>query len=498
MSTLPPPPLPPPLPPTAPPPYLPPPPPVASTKGPDPEVLASTGDVVIVGIAAVLMDLALHHGVPGAATTAALLLVAGWQAATATPRSARVAAVAAALFAGLLSLRVSPWLVAPNLVAAVGCLGFAAVLQRTGSARWAAFTDLFAWPLSTLRELPWVPAFLARPVAEPLRGERAHLRAIFQGLALATPILLVLGLLLASGDAVFASLFSIEVDLGGIGGHLAGMAASVFVFGAILLRSHTAGPVQASGLARPIGPTEAGVVLGAIAALYGTYVVTQLVVLSGGAQHILETADLTRAEYARAGFFQLLWAAGLTLVVLLGLRSVTVRTRGPARARLTTLSLSVILLTLGLVISSLVRLALYNDAFGLTMLRLFSMVFAGWVGLVLVLVGADFVASGLRGWLPLAVAASGLLVLAAVDLWNPEAFVARHNLTTTTEVGVDYRYLDTLTTDATPAFAAFADRSPVVRTLACRPDPNRSIWSANHSRWNAARTRDQLGCPAGS
>ena len=444
MSTLP-----PPLPPTAPRPVLPPPTPVAGKEGPVPDVLASTEDVAIVGVAAVLMDLALHHGIPGAATTAALLLIAGWQVVTATPRSARVAATAAALFAGLLSLRFSPWLVAPNLVAAVACLGFAAVLQRTGSARWAAFTDLFAWPLSALRELPWVPAFLARRVAEPLRGERAHLRAILQGLALAAPLLLVLGLLLASGDAVFASLFSIEV------------------------------------------------VLGAIAALYGAYVVTRLVVLSGGATHILETADLTRAEYARAGFFQLLWAAGLTLVVLLGLRSITVRTRGPARARLTALSLSVILLTLGLVVSSLVRLAHYNDAFGLTMLRLSSMVFAGWVGLVLVLVGADFVASGLRGWLPVAVAASALLVLAAVNVGNPEAFVARHNLTTTTEVGVDYRYLDTLTTDATPAFATYADRSPVVRALACRPDPDRSIWSANHSRWNAARTRDQLGCPAG-
>jgi hypothetical protein len=444
------------------------------------------------------MDLALHHGVPGAATTAALLLVAGWQVATATQRSARVAAAAAALFAGLLSLRVSPWLVAPNLVAAVGCLGFAAVLQRTGSARWAAFTDLFAWPLSALRELPWVPAFLARPVAEPLRAERAHVRAILQGLALAAPILLVLGLLLAAGDAVFASLFSIDLRLGPVAGHLAGVVGSVLVFAAILLRSRTAGPVRASSLARPIGPTEAGVVLAAIAALYAAYVVTQLVVVAGGARHILETADLTRAEYARAGFFQLLWAAGLTLMVLLGLRGITVRTRGPARTRLTALSLSVILLTLGLVVSSLVRLALYNDAFGLTMLRLSSMVFAGWVGLVLVLVGADFVASGLRGWLPVAVAASALLVLAAVNVWNPEAFVARHNLTTTTEVGIDYRYLDTLTTDATPAFAGAADRSPAIRALACRPDTDRSVWSANHSRWKAARTRGQLGCPAGS
>ncbi len=447
-------------------------------------------------VAAVLVDLALHHGVPGIATTAALLLIAGWQAAASTQRSARVAAVIAALFAVLLSVRMSPWLVAPNLAAALGCLGFAAVLERTGSARWAGFTDLLAWPLSPLRELPWVPGFLAVPATRPLRGEQARVRAIARGVALAAPILVVLGLLLASGDAVFASLFSLDLDLGDVAGHVGGVVAGAFVFGAILLRSHTTGPVRATGLARPIGPTEAGVVLGAIAALYGAYVVTQLVVLTGGAQHILETADLTRAEYARAGFFQLLWAAGLTLVVLLGLRSVTVRSDGPVRTRLTALSLSVILLTLGLVVSSLVRLALYNDAFGLTMLRLSSMVFAGWVGLVLVLVGANFVASGLRGWLPVAVAASALLVLVAVNGWNPEAFVARHNLTTTNPVGIDYAYLDTLTADAAPVFAAHADRSAAVRDLACRPEEDRSFWSMTWSRWDAARHRDQLGCPA--
>ncbi len=149
-------------------------------------------------------------------------------------------------------------------------------------------------------------------------------------------------------------------------------------------------------------------------------------------------------------------------------------------------------------ISSLVRLTLYNDVFGLTMLRLSSMVFAGWVGLVLVLVGADFVASGLRGWLPLAVAASALLVLATVDLWNPEAFVARHNLTTTTAGGRrPTDYLDTLTTDAIPVFAAFADRSPVVRTLACRPDPNRSIWSATTRGGTPPGPATNSGVPAG-
>ena len=166
-----------------------------------------------------------------------------------------------------------------------------------------------------MRELPWVAGFLGRPLTEPWRGERARIRAIVRGVALAAPMLIVLGLLLASGDAVFASLFSIDLrPRTGVAGHaspiVVGRSSSSVRSCSGRERPDRCGPATS---ARPIGPTEAGIVLGAITALYGVYVVTQLVVVAGGARHILETADLTRAEYARAGFFQLLWAAGLTL-----------------------------------------------------------------------------------------------------------------------------------------------------------------------------------------
>ena len=45
----------------------------------------------------------------------------------------------------------------------------------------------------------------------------------------------------------------------------------------------------------------------------------------GGDGRVQSTTGLTYAEYARSGFFQLLWAAGITLVVLLGIRALTRR-----------------------------------------------------------------------------------------------------------------------------------------------------------------------------
>ena len=72
---------------------------------------------------------------------------------------------------------------------------------------------------------------------------------------------------------------------------------------------------------------EAGVVLGALCALYAAFVAAQLVGVSSGSRHILESQGLTYAEYAREGFFQLLWAAAITVVVLLCVRACTGRAR---------------------------------------------------------------------------------------------------------------------------------------------------------------------------
>ena len=58
--------------------------------------------------------------------------------------------------------------------------------------------------------------------------------------------------------------------------------------------------------------------LGVLDALFVAFVVVQATVLFGGHRHVLETEGLTYAEYARQGFWQLLWVSALTLLVLSG------------------------------------------------------------------------------------------------------------------------------------------------------------------------------------
>ncbi len=92
-------------------------------------------------------------------------------------------------------------------------------------------------------------------------------------------------------------------------------------------------PPPAPALPLRLGRVESTVVLGSLLALFTAFAAAQLVALSGGGRHVLETAGLTYAEYARTGFFQLLAVAGITLAPSSGCeRSPTCRTGTTAGA----------------------------------------------------------------------------------------------------------------------------------------------------------------------
>ena len=152
----------------------------------------------------------------------------------------------------------------------------------------------------------------------------------------------------------------------------------------------------------------------------------QLTVLFGGHRHVLGTDGLTYAEYARAGFGQLVVVTLLTLSVV----AVTVRfaPREPGRNACAAAVLGVLcVLTLVIVGSALSRLHLYEEAFGFTRLRLFMNAFETWLG---VLVGLVLLA-GVRlraAWLARAVVATAAVTLLALAAINPDAFVAQRNV----------------------------------------------------------------------
>lgn len=242
-------------------------------------------------------------------------------------------------------------------------------------------------------------------------------------------------------------------------------------------------------------------VLGLIAVVLALFVLSQLVALTDAGGRLIESAGLTPAEYARSGFFQLCWATGIVLAVLAVARSLA----GPGVFRhpiVVVLATAVPILALGLVVVSLRRMALYDDAFGLTMLRLWVVGAAVWMGAVLVMTAVRNLGVGSnREWLVGGAGAAGLSLMIVANLSNPEAFVVHHNIERARhEAELDIGYLASLSDDAVPAVAeALADEADPVRrdllvlALRCGDDVD-GVASLNLAAVRASDAREPY-CP---
>ncbi|OWY59983.1 hypothetical protein B7486_71640, partial [cyanobacterium TDX16] len=206
-----------------------------------------------------------------------------------------------------------------------------------------------------------------------------------RGALLSVPLALLLALVLASGDAVFASLFSVSVDPGGLVGHVLAIVLASWVAAGLLAQAERGEPLVARRPPFRLGAIEGVLVLSGLILVYGLFAFARLLVVLRGPDYVVESTGLTYAEYARSGFFQLLWAAALTLLVLVGLRTCVQLSSAISRRAFAVLSLVAVALTLVMVHSAVVRLDLYADAFGLTMLRLCCTIFAWWLASVFVL-----------------------------------------------------------------------------------------------------------------
>ena len=117
-------------------------------------------------------------------------------------------------------------------------------------------------------------------------------------------------------------------------------------------------------------------------------------------------------------------------------------------------------MTLVVVGTAIHRLGLYQDAYGLTMLRLACTLFAWWLGAVFLLVAVRLAGvGGSRAWLPMAVVASARPRSSCGTPWGPEALVVRTNVDRAVAgKRFDPTYLSNLSDDAVPAIAAALPR----------------------------------------
>ncbi len=220
-----------------------------------------------------------------------------------------------------------------------------------------------------------------------------------------------------------------------------------------------------------LGMLDVTTVLGTLTVLFSAFLIAQLGWLFGGEQFLRARTGLTAAEYARSGFFQMTWVVLLVVPVLLVTRSALQPGRALAR-RHTMLSIPVIVLLGVMIVSAALRLRMYVEFFGLTIERLYPMVFMGWLGFVLVWLAATVLRGRSRAFVAGALL-SGLATLAALNVSDPDGYVARVN---SARSKVDVEHLSRLSGGAVPlAVAATLTMKPVdaeSRAIHCRAASN--------------------------
>ena len=413
---------------------------------------ATWSAIVLALLVGLVADQALRVGAFGLGASARLGLAALIQVRGVQRVEGRMLLAAAGLFAVWLTVRASPWLLWPDLLVAISLLCLAASLAWRGSLFDLGVAELSARILQATIQGAAGAGFVARPLFH-MRGRIGTALPVARGLLIAAPIVLVIAALLASADPVFASFFNLNIDAGQL------MLDCLFVtFGALfaagLLRLCASEPVdRVDGPGWRLGATEALVVLAVLDAVFAAFAIAQVLAATGAAADTLRSAGVTYADYARSGFFQLLWVSGITLAVLFFFSRISRLTEARSRLAFMVLAQCAIALTLLIDVVAFRRLSLYEEAYGFTMLRLYSHVFAGLVGIVFVLLAIDFL--GLwknRRWFIGATVTAALAVLLVLNFANPEAMVVALNTSHAQMTHkLDSSYLAELSSDATPA-----------------------------------------------
>lgn len=469
-----------PVPAAGPPPPPPPPPPVVRPRRP-PAPGAVVARAAAAGLVAATLVPGHRLGAGTVVTALALAAAAPARARLASPYGATLGPLGGALVL-VAALRDAEWVVALCLLGALICWS----LLLSGADGWlATVRGAVEVPLRCFPAFSWLARALPGLVASERRAAAAP---AVRGALVATLLLVVFGVLFASADAAFGELLSRLAppapgpDLGGRAVVLVAVAVRV---GAATLVA--AAPRVSAGVppyaGRALRPVEWVLPLVVLDLLFAAFVSVQLAVLFGGRDHVLSTAGLTYAEYARQGFGQLVVAAVLTLgVVAISVRLVP---RTPGSKRLLQLLLAVLcLLTLVVLGSASRRLGLYEQEFGFTRLRLSVDATIAWLAAALVLVVVAGLARG-RAWLPRALvlsAAAGLLLFAVSD---PDARIAERNVDRFEATGdVDADYLAELSADAVPALQGLPEPE-----RSCLQQWRGTVEADSWSELNRARAR---------
>ena len=179
------------------------------------------------------------------------------------------------------------------------------------------------------------------------------------------------------------------------------------------------------------------------------YIVFDFIQINSLILHRVSTS-INYAEYARQGFFELLVIAVINLIILL----ITKKGNNEGDKYSKTLSIVMVFLTFIIIISSFLRMAMYQSAYGYTTLRL--LVFVSLITMILLLIPTTLYILNskiniFKHYLIILTSVYTLLCLFPVD-----SFIAQSNINRYYEKGkIDIFYLENYRTDNIPVLVDF-------------------------------------------
>jgi hypothetical protein len=452
--------------------------------------------------------------------------------------------VAAVALAVAVAIRADPVLLFLDVLAlvtlvgaSVAAIGGEAVTRRSAIRIGELGLVVLGWSgIGILR----ASAALRRP-EDPDRPPRrlpAWAVPVARGLVLAIPVLVVFAGLFAAADVMFEELltrlFAWDVDLGLLPLRLAIAFLVAWVVAGLL--SVAAGAVHADSGPQPegaapapqslgaaaaglpsssagtastaaaetlwppvrLGTIEASTILVAVDVLFASFVLVQLRYLFGGHDD-LAVSGLPYSTFARSGFFELVWVALLAGGLLASIHAVVDR----RTAVLVGAGIGLAMLTGAILVSAVIRLRIYQEAYGWTELRFYVLATIVWLGIGIGITIA-LLARDRMGWLLHGLAIAAVVVLVGINVVGPSRLIADENVARVLDptlvprdgkTGLDVYYATALGDDAVPALLralpalAPPDQSELSRWLDERrralAAPDATAWPA----WNLGRER---------
>lgn len=288
------------------------------------------------------------------------------------------------------------------------------------------------------------------------RGEEL-IKKVGIGVLIALPLLLIFSSLLSNADAIFdqwlKNIFNVDIQWNWMWRTVRTFVLTL-IFGGFFYV--VTGPEHALEFkVRSIKKFDTiivSVVLGLVSLLFLAFVIIQIKYLFGSREFVFESG-LTFAEYARAGFFQLVWVVALSaLMMLVVYRSFSAH----QPSKLVTLLQIFLILQVGVIAASaLRRMNLYQAEFGFTVLRLYVEWFIYFVLIVLLGTGVSIIMR-IQFWkFFYGSLVAGVVAVTVVGLLNVDKMIATENVRRFTEQkkSIDLVYLKNLSIDIFPVLA---------------------------------------------